>query len=202
MFSSESGSVEYILTSQFDILCLDTKEDCHDFSNLPTKPSFAVTISDFDDNILQRTFVHSAARFEKQKRPLEFIPSHHILYVANMQNKGNFLIKYPDAVYNNFIFIFKLIQTQGYKETEKELSIPRRYGYFVLDMIELSLRNKLVMTYLFKVLSLVDVWKALSDDRRKSDIIVDHYSYPVYQRVQELIKCFKGTATVSFSHTP
>ena len=160
-FSYESESGEYVLSTNYSIICQnDTEADC-EAAEITVKPQFAVTIYDFYENVLHDTFLHHADQFQVQKQPMNFDPDDYPLFVVNMRFSGNFIVKYPESVYNAFISKLLELEEAGITDTDQLYSIDKRLAFFALHMLKLSKMNKVRMTYMFKLISIAHAWQRL-----------------------------------------
>ncbi|XP_075260334.1 uncharacterized protein LOC142351943 [Convolutriloba macropyga] len=157
-FNKNGEAGQYELTTNYSIICLnDSNVDC-ETTEVNVQPMFVVTVYDIDENILHSTFVHHADQFKVQKQPMDFNPETHPLFVVNMRYHGNFIVKYPESVYNAFISKLLSLEKEGKNDTDRFFSTDKRLSFFALDMLDLSLINKIKMTYVFKLLSIAHAW--------------------------------------------
>ncbi|XP_075254810.1 uncharacterized protein LOC142346186 [Convolutriloba macropyga] len=116
--------------------------ECHEReSNF--QPHFAVVFRDVNNHVLQNPIIvnenNSMAKlyFDLEANPLYFI---------NAYDQGNFLVHYPDEVYNQF---FVWINDKIFAN---KIKLAPFYKIFVMDMFELSRRGRINMYWLYMVL--------------------------------------------------
>ena len=121
-----------------------TLNTCSDKFDPSLKPQFAVDLRDQRNNYLQKSLI---VKRNNSRFTLEFDLRKQPLFFANMYSKSNFIVKYPDSVYEAY---FDWIEIDA---SEEQFKVPKFYAFFVSDMVELARRDRIDMKYLFWLLT-------------------------------------------------
>ena len=111
--------------------------------NSEFKPHFALVFRDVENHILQDAVM---VRENNTRVDLKFDLEKHNLYFVNVHDQGNFLVHYPESVYEEF---FEWIKKNIF---EGKIVLPPFYKVFINDMFELSKRNIIHLKWTYEIL--------------------------------------------------